>query len=77
MSYLADAHSEWHAVHGAYAICPLDCGAMSPEQAEAEEADNTMSYYDEHGTASITCGACGGTHKAVDAVKACYFLQGL
>lgn len=47
MSYLAEAHSEWHAVHGKYAICPLDCGAaealMDPtdyftEQELADEA---------------------------------------
>ena len=33
MSYLSDAHAEWHAVNGAYATCPLDCGAISPAQA--------------------------------------------
>lgn len=27
MSWIAEAHSEWHTVHGAHAVCPLDCGA--------------------------------------------------
>ena len=35
MSYLADAHSDWHAVNGANEICPLDCG-VGEAQAEAE-----------------------------------------
>lgn len=26
MSYLAEAHADWHAVHGKFAVCPLDCG---------------------------------------------------
>jgi hypothetical protein len=27
MSYLADAHNDWHAVNGWNAGCPLDCAA--------------------------------------------------
>lgn len=27
MSWIVDAHYEWHAVHGANACCPLDCNA--------------------------------------------------
>ena len=27
MSWLSDAHQEWHHVNGRYAVCPLDCGA--------------------------------------------------
>lgn len=27
MSYLSEAHQEWHTVHGKYEVCPLDCGA--------------------------------------------------
>ena len=26
MAWLADAHREWHYVHGALTVCPLDCG---------------------------------------------------
>lgn len=26
MSYLAEAHADWHAVNGRDAVCPLDCG---------------------------------------------------
>lgn len=29
MSWLADAHSEWHAVNGPYG-CPLDCAMSDP-----------------------------------------------
>lgn len=29
MSYIADAHSEWHAVNGPYG-CPLDCAMSDP-----------------------------------------------
>lgn len=42
---LADAHRDWHNVNGAYAVCPLDCGAMSPEQAAAEaEAEAVWAF---------------------------------
>jgi hypothetical protein len=27
MSWLSEAHEEWHLVNGKYACCPLDCGA--------------------------------------------------
>lgn len=27
MTYLADAHRDWHTVNGWDTICPLDCGA--------------------------------------------------
>lgn len=30
MTYLDDSHREWHTIHGAYAVCPLDCGANEP-----------------------------------------------
>jgi hypothetical protein len=75
MSYLADAHAEWHAVNGAYANCPLDCGAMSPAEAEAEAAYNTIAYEDEFGTASIRCAHCPATHRSVTAVRACASLD--
>lgn len=35
MSWLADAHREWHLVNGARSVCPLDCGVG---EAEAEMA---------------------------------------
>lgn len=41
MSWIADAHRQWHAVNGARATCPLDCGASEPtpeEEAEWAEA---------------------------------------
>jgi hypothetical protein len=44
MSWISDSHREWHHAHGAYAVCPIDCGAMSPEQAEAEAAYEAEAY---------------------------------
>lgn len=32
MSYLSEAHSEWHSINGKYAVCPLDCGANEPDE---------------------------------------------
>jgi len=77
MSYLAEAHSDWHAAHGAYATCPLDCGAMSPEQAQAEDLMNTIAYEDENGTASIRCAHCKERHGSAAAVAACAALAAL
>lgn len=39
MSWIADAHREWHAVNGARATCPLDCGASEPTADEIAESD--------------------------------------
>ncbi len=36
MSHVSDAHQQWHLVHGAHAVCPLDCGAQSQEAWEDE-----------------------------------------
>lgn len=51
MSYLAEAHFEWHAVNGAYAVCPLDCGAgeaaMLAAEAEAEAAADWAALSDD------------------------------
>lgn len=41
MSYLADAHRDWHNVHGKFAVCPLDCGI-----GEAEIDRLQDEYYD-------------------------------
>ena len=41
MSYLADAHSDWHAAHGRWG-CPLDCAWSDPnEDPDAAEAAAT------------------------------------
>ena len=29
MSWINDAHTEWHTVNGWRAVCPLDCGAAA------------------------------------------------
>lgn len=68
MSYLADAHREWHQVNGKYAICDLDCGASEYiGQAFEDDYEDT-----ERGTKGIRCGACQGRHSAVSMVKLCH-----
>lgn len=46
MSWLADAHSEWHAVNGRNEVCPLDCGVNEGRydeyDMEMEEAPVTV-----------------------------------
>ena len=37
MSWIVDAHYEWHAVHGALAVCPLDCGIGEGYEDEPDE----------------------------------------
>jgi hypothetical protein len=27
MSFIADAHRQWHMIYGQDVVCPLDCGA--------------------------------------------------
>lgn len=72
MSWISEAHADWHAVNGAYnSNCPLDCGAMSPEAREAEDIINALGYEDETGTASIRCGTCPDRHHSVAAVRLC------
>lgn len=78
MSYLSDAHSEWHIVNGKYnPLCPLDCGALDPKHAEMEDLSMTIDYYDTEGTASISCGHCQRTHYSVLSVRACADLNRL
>ena len=26
MSFMSEAHQQWHMVNGKYSVCPLDCG---------------------------------------------------
>lgn len=47
---LADAHSEWHAVHGYDVECPLDCGEAERRH-EATQA-----------RPRVRCGHCGDRH---------------
>ena len=59
MSWLADAHRDWHTVNGANAMCPLDCGAN-----EADEG------YDDEQPALVRCGWCHEL-QTIDEVRAC------
>ena len=80
MSYIADAHRDWHAVNGAYNTeCPLDCGAMAPGQAEAEELSNFIAYTDEEAgdARRIRCAHCKDRHGSADVVRACAALHEL
>lgn len=62
MTWIADAHREWHTVHGQNAVCPLDCG-VGEAAAEAAAAEQEFG--------SVRCGHCGGRHWDVAGVKAC------
>lgn len=62
---LSEAHSHWHAVNGALAVCPLDCGIGYDMHAEAEAAG----WYDDEAT-QVSCGHCKGRH-SVEQVKEC------
>ena len=52
MSYIADAHNDWHTVNGWDKVCPLDCGVGEgsddyyiPEQEDpAEEGPDADDY---------------------------------
>jgi hypothetical protein len=78
VSYLADAHREWHYVNGAYnSNCPLDCGAMSPEAREAEDLINALEYEDDGKERTIRCAHCSDRHATVDAVRLCADLHAL
>jgi hypothetical protein len=35
--HIADAHSQWHSIHGDGDECPLDCGAGGFDRDEPEE----------------------------------------
>lgn len=63
MSYIADAHRDWHVVHGAPGksdeVCPLDCWDP-PYDPEPETGEG------------IRCGKCRSRHWDVADVKACH-----
>lgn len=46
MSWLSEAHSEWHAVNGHDAICPLDCGVGEAYPPEYDYTDEELALMD-------------------------------
>lgn len=63
MSYMADAHRQWHTAHGWNMVCPLDCGVT-------ERYDD---YYDEEeGEPLVKCGKCKGRHAGARGVAVCH-----
>ncbi|QOK22339.1 hypothetical protein IGS73_14805 [Janibacter indicus] len=60
---LAEAHSQWHAIHGKYAVCDLDCGANEGLMAEYEEMAQVAHP-------QVACGHCKGRH-TIAGVAAC------
>lgn len=48
-NYLAEAHAQWHTVHGWDAVCPLDCGAN----------EAAMAIHEEESSPLVRCGYCG------------------
>jgi hypothetical protein len=63
MSFTTEAHSQWHRLHGAYAVCPLDCGV----EEFAEEPHRPATQH----VTSIHCGHCKGYHSSIAEVRAC------
>lgn len=60
----ADAHAQWHQIHGATALCPLDCGAGEYEQDEHVDETSVSA------SVLVLCGHCGGRHTVTD-VRRC------
>lgn len=56
---LAEAHAQWHAVHGRDTLCPLDCGIGETYDEDPEST-----------TLLVRCGHCQGRHTVAE-VKAC------
>lgn len=51
---LYDAHLQWHSIHGALALCPLDCGIGEAAASDYEE--------DPVAAPQVSCGHCKGRH---------------
>lgn len=68
MSYLSEAHAQWHQIYGKYATCELDCGAGEVVgQVFEDDYEATKG-----GTEGIRCGSCRGRHASVATVRFCY-----
>ncbi len=65
MSYLSDAHAEWHAVNGRDQVCPLDCGVGEDAAADYEAEQAYLA------SLTIRCGHCRERHATVAEVRAC------
>lgn len=72
MSYLADAHRDWHTVNGKYAVCPLDCGASEIVGNYFEADAEALLEVQAAGGRGIKCGNCKLHHTSVDAIRFCY-----
>lgn len=67
MSWTSEAHTQWHSIHGRYAVCPLDCGAG---EWLSELWDEEFRAIDE-GEPTFKCGHCGGRHVSAFAARVC------
>lgn len=67
MTHIADAHRQWHEVHGINNVCPLDCGAG---EAMMDDWDQEA-YAIDAGEPSFRCGHCKGRHISVDMARKC------
>jgi hypothetical protein len=45
MSWLSEAHTEWHTVNGRYEVCPLDCGVAEGMYDEPTEEEFLAEFY--------------------------------
>lgn len=46
MSYIAEAHNDWHTVNGWNATCPFDCGA-GEEMYDPQDYDDVIEAYED------------------------------
>lgn len=53
MTWIQDAHRDWHTVNGKYAVCPLDCGVGEtadlydePDPVTDEPAEDEVSWHE-------------------------------
>lgn len=60
MTWIADAHRQWHSAHGQFAVCPLDCGV-----------GEGMDEPDPMPGEGVRCGHCQNRHWTIEGVKAC------
>lgn len=42
MSWISEAHAQWHSVHGAMEVCPLDCGVGEDYDYDPEWEDEEL-----------------------------------
>lgn len=70
-SFLAEAHREWHMIHGKYKVCDLDCGASEGIMDVFESDVEALKEIEAEGGRGIKCGSCKQYHASKATVKVC------